>query len=41
MRIESRAGHGSGLPVDKAVAQNADLYSFAAYWTGLKIKPVK
>lgn len=41
VRVESRAGHGSGLPTDKAVAQNADLYSFAAYWTGLKIKPAK
>ncbi|WP_253958311.1 prolyl oligopeptidase family serine peptidase [Rhizobium sp. WYJ-E13] len=41
VRIETRAGHGSGLPTDKAVAQNADLYAFAAYWTGLKITPAE
>jgi prolyl oligopeptidase len=41
VRIETRAGHGSGMPVDKAVAQNADIFSFAAYWTGLKIVPGK
>ena len=41
VRIETRAGHGSGLPVDKAVAQNAEIFSFAAYWTGLKIVPGK
>lgn len=41
VRIEARAGHGSGLPVDKAVAQNAEIFSFAAYWTGLKIVPGK
>ncbi len=41
VRIETRAGHGSGLPIDKAVAQNADIFSFAAYWTGLKIAPTK
>jgi prolyl oligopeptidase len=41
VRIETRAGHGSGLPIDKAIAQTADLYSFAAYWTGLKITPAK
>lgn len=41
VRIETRAGHGSGLPVDKLIAQTADLYSFAAYWTGLTLKPAK
>lgn len=41
VRIETRAGHGSGLPIDKVVAQNADIFSFAAYWTGLKISPEK
>lgn len=41
VRIETRAGHGGGLPVDKAVAQTADLYAFAAYWTGLKITPAE
>ncbi|QCL98293.1 prolyl oligopeptidase family serine peptidase [Agrobacterium tumefaciens] len=37
VRIETRAGHGSGLPIDKVVAQTADMFSFAAHWTGLKI----
>lgn len=41
VRIETRAGHGSGLPIDKTVAQNADIFSFAAYWTGLKIAPTR
>jgi prolyl oligopeptidase len=35
IRIETRAGHGSGRPVDKIVAEFADMYSFAARWTGL------
>ncbi len=35
IRIETRAGHGSGKPTDKAVAEITDLWSFAGYWTGL------
>ena len=38
LRVESRAGHGSGKPVDKLIAEYADSYSFAAYFTGLKIR---
>lgn len=38
IRIETRAGHGSGKPTDKIVAETADLWAFAAYWTGLKIE---
>jgi prolyl oligopeptidase len=37
IRIETRAGHGSGKPVDKIVAEFADQYAFAAYWTGLDL----
>ncbi|MDB5724744.1 MAG: prolyl endopeptidase, partial [Novosphingobium sp.] len=37
IRIDTRAGHGSGKPVDKTIAEFADLYAFAAYWTGLHI----
>jgi prolyl oligopeptidase len=37
IRIETRAGHGSGKPVDKTIAEFADMYAFAAYWTGLTI----
>jgi prolyl oligopeptidase len=37
IRIETRAGHGSGKPTDKVIEEAADTYGFAAYWTGLKI----
>ena len=36
IRIETRAGHGSGKPTDKVVAEGADVLSFLAQWTGLK-----
>jgi hypothetical protein len=39
-RIETRAGHGAGMPLDKIIAQHADMWAFAAYWTGLEVKPV-
>ncbi|MCE7795137.1 prolyl oligopeptidase family serine peptidase [Sphingobium sufflavum] len=38
IRIETRAGHGSGKPVDKTIAEFADMYAFAARWTGLTIR---
>ena len=37
IRIETRAGHGAGTPVDKLVAQFADQYAFVAQWTGLDV----
>ncbi|MDV3457603.1 prolyl oligopeptidase family serine peptidase [Sphingomonas sp. HF-S4] len=37
-RIETRAGHGSGKPTDKIIEEAADLYAFAAKWTGLEVK---
>ena len=37
IRIETRAGHGSGRPVDKIVNEFADMYSFIARWTGLEV----
>ena len=37
IRIETRAGHGAGKPTDKVIAETADLWAFAAYWTGLSI----
>lgn len=40
-RIETRAGHGSGKPTDKVIEEAADLYAFAAKWTGLDVKPVR
>lgn len=38
-RIETRAGHGSGKPTDKQIEEAADLWAFAARWTGLAVKP--
>jgi prolyl oligopeptidase len=38
VRIETRAGHGAGKPVDKAIEETADMWAFAAHWTGLKVK---
>lgn len=38
VRIETRAGHGRGKPVDKIVEETADMWAFAAKWTGLKIQ---
>ncbi len=37
IRIETRAGHGSGKPTDKVIEEGADILSFLAFWTGLKI----
>jgi len=37
IRIETRAGHGSGKPTDKAIEEGADILSFIAEWTGLAI----
>ncbi|MBT2186724.1 prolyl oligopeptidase family serine peptidase [Sphingobium nicotianae] len=37
IRIETRAGHGSGKPTEKVIEEFADMYSFIAYWTGLKV----
>ncbi|NML06400.1 prolyl oligopeptidase family serine peptidase [Sphingomonas sp. G-3-2-10] len=38
VRIETRAGHGSGKPTDKIIEEASDLYAFAARWTGLEVK---
>ncbi len=35
IRIETRAGHGSGRPTNQIIAEYADLWAFAARWTGL------
>jgi prolyl oligopeptidase len=39
IRIETRAGHGSGKPTDKIIAEFSDAYAFVAKWTGLEVKP--
>ncbi len=41
VRIETRAGHGAGKPADKVIAETADLWAFAAQWTGLMVGAVK
>jgi prolyl oligopeptidase len=38
VRIETRAGHGAGKPVDKTIEETADMWAFAAKWTGLNVK---
>ncbi|WP_231739307.1 prolyl oligopeptidase family protein [Novosphingobium sp. FSW06-99] len=35
LRVESDAGHGTGKPLDKAIASGADVLAFLAAWTGL------
>lgn len=40
VRIETRAGHGTGKPTDKIIEETSDLWAFAAKWTGLDVKPV-
>jgi prolyl oligopeptidase len=36
IRIESRAGHGSGKPTDKIIEEGADILGFLAAWSGLE-----
>jgi prolyl oligopeptidase len=38
IRIETRAGHGSGKPTDKVIAEAADQWAFIAKWTGMTVK---
>jgi prolyl oligopeptidase len=38
IRIETRAGHGSGKPTDKVIEEFSDMYAFIAQWTGLNIR---
>ena len=37
IRVETRAGHGSGKPTDKIIEESADILAFLARWTGLEI----
>ena len=39
IRIETRAGHGSGKPTDKTIEEGADVLAFLGQWTGLKLPP--
>lgn len=38
IRIETRAGHGSGKPTDKIIEEASDVSAFLAKYTGLEIK---
>lgn len=38
IRIETRAGHGSGKPTDKIIEEFSDIYAFLAHFTGLEIE---
>ena len=37
IRIETRAGHGSGKPTDKQIEEFSDMYAFIARFTGMRI----
>ncbi|MEO5495086.1 MAG: prolyl oligopeptidase family serine peptidase [Sphingomonas sp.] len=41
VRIETRAGHGSGKPTDKIIDETASDWAFIAKWTGMVVKPVR
>ncbi|HVR92123.1 MAG TPA: prolyl oligopeptidase family serine peptidase [Novosphingobium sp.] len=38
IRIETRAGHGSGKPTDKAIEESSDVLAFLAQWSGLSVR---
>lgn len=38
LRVDTRAGHGAGKPTDKVIEELADMWAFAAYWTGLDVR---
>jgi prolyl oligopeptidase len=37
IRIETRAGHGSGKPTDKQIEEYSDMYAFIAHFTGMNV----
>ncbi|HEY0325621.1 MAG TPA: prolyl oligopeptidase family serine peptidase, partial [Allosphingosinicella sp.] len=37
IRIETRAGHGSGKPTDKQIEEYSDMYAFIAHFTGMAV----
>ncbi|MBF6615742.1 MAG: S9 family peptidase [Candidimonas sp.] len=41
LRVETRAGHGAGKPTDKAIQETADMWAFAAHWTGMSVGNVE
>jgi len=41
VRVETRAGHGAGKPMDKVIEEMADKWAFAAHWTGMNVEPAR
>jgi prolyl oligopeptidase len=41
LRVDTRAGHGAGKPIDKVIDEIADRWAFAALWTGLEMAAAK
>jgi prolyl oligopeptidase len=41
IRIETRAGHGSGKPTEKIIEEFADMWAFIAHHTGMKVPTVQ
>ena len=41
IRIETRAGHGSGKPTDKVIDEYGDILAFLAHHTGLEVPPAE
>lgn len=39
IRVETRAGHGSGKPTSKLIEESADIYAFLAKNLGMKLSP--
>ncbi|MGK8235031.1 prolyl oligopeptidase family serine peptidase [Roseovarius sp. MS2] len=39
LRVETRAGHGTGKPTNMVIAEFSDMWAFAAHWTGLEVSP--
>ncbi|MDR6674964.1 prolyl oligopeptidase family serine peptidase [Xanthomonas sp. 1678] len=37
LRVDARAGHGTGKPTSKVIEEAADMLAFAARWTGLNV----
>ena len=37
IRLETRAGHGTGKPTDKIIEEYSEIYAFLAQWTGLDV----
>jgi prolyl oligopeptidase len=38
IRLETRAGHGTGKPTDKLIEEYSEIYAFLAKWTGMEFK---